>query len=255
MADFTAWKNSVLGQVLDSDGVKGDTGQCSQVPVSWALYCFPGKKWSDLLPAIGSDKGVDDWAGKSTQYFTWIENNHSDVNQLPLQGDIGVSGPTPSKGYSDTFTNSFGHTWVFDSASVSGFTAVQQNAPHFGDKVNDSSYGWHVIPVLGWFRAVNAVASAPVPAPSPAPTNSVNVGRTLHLPAKNADGSPDSVWHVYNPNGPYDIPHATNILDPAKFGGEAFPIQKDLGNGIYLINTQDFGQKAIWTKGTNATIS
>ena len=253
MADFQTWKNGVLGQILDSDQVPADKGQCSQVPVSWAEYLFPGVKWSDLLPAVGSDAGVDQWAGKNTKYFTWIANDTNDVNQLPMQGDIMVFGATPAKGYASQFKNPYGHTGVCDTASPTGYTIVQQNAPNFGESVNDSSYPWKLNPCLGWFRAVNQPANvAPQPSPSTPvtqPANSINVGRTLNLPKS------VSQWHVYNVAGPYDLAHATHILDPAQYGGLSYVIQKDLGNGIYAIDTQDFGQVAIWTKDTVATIS
>ncbi|MGH7238165.1 MAG: hypothetical protein ACREGF_06540 [Candidatus Saccharimonadales bacterium] len=243
-----------MGQILAVDGVPADKGQCSQVPVSWAMAVFPGVAWSALLPEVGSNGGVDEWAGKSTKYFTWIENNHADVNQLPLQGDIMVFGATPAKGYSNTFSNPDGHTGVCDSATPTGYTIVQQNAPNFGESVNDSSYPWKLNPCLGWFRAVNQPANVtPLPSPStpaaPAPSNSINVGKNLNLPKTITQ------WHVYNVAGPYDLAHATHILDPAKYGGLSYVIQKDLGNGIYAINTQDFGQVAIYTKDTVATIS
>lgn len=250
MANFQAWKNSVLGQVLDTDKVAADKGQCSQVPISWAETVFPGISRADLLPSAGSG-GVDQWAGKSTKYFTWIENNHADVNQLPLQGDILVFGATPAKGFTSAFKNPDGHTGVCDTASSTGYTLVQQNAPNYGESVNDSSYPWKLNPCLGWFRAANQPAGAvPAPAnPVPVPSNSVNVGRTLHLPAS------ITTWHVYNPNGPYDTAHATHTLDPAKFGGLSYVIVADKGNGVYLVNTKDFGEVAIWTEGTVATIS
>lgn len=251
---FESWKNSVLGQVLDTDHVISDKGQCSQVPLSWAEALYPGVTWTKLLPAIGSNAGVDEWAGESTGYFTWIANNHADVNQLPMQGDIMVFGPTPESGYSDTFKNPYGHAGVCDSASVSGYTLVQQNAPNFGEAVNDTSYGWHVRPCLGWFRAINQVVNAPNPAPIP-PVSSINVGKTLTLPRTNADGTADTIWHTYNTTGPYDYAHATHILDPAEFGGLQYKILADKGNGVFVIQTQDFGQVAVWTHGTNATIS
>ncbi|MGH7239940.1 MAG: hypothetical protein ACREHG_07725, partial [Candidatus Saccharimonadales bacterium] len=35
----------------------------------------------------------------------------------------------------------------------------------------------------------------------------------------------------------------------------SYVIQADKGNGIYVINTQDFGRVAIWTEDTAATIT
>lgn len=243
-----------MGKILDSDKVKADNGQCTQVPISWAQYLFPGTPWTQLLEPLGSNGGAKDWAGKSTTHFKWIANDVSDINQLPLQGDIMVFGATPTKGYSDQFKNPYGHTGVCDTATVTGFTLVQQNAPNYGESVNDSSYPWKLIPCLGWFRATGQPANtAPLPSkatpPPAAPTNSINVGRNLHLPKT------IKAWDVYNVDGPYDVAHHIAVLDPAKYGGLSYVIEKDLGNGIYEIKTQDFGQVAIWTKNTVATIS
>lgn len=248
MADLVAWKNSVLNKHLDTDGIKDDAGQCSQVPLSWAEVVFPGVKWQDLLPEVGSDHGVKDWAGKSTQYFTWIENNHADVNQLPLPGDILVFGATPAKGFTNQFKNDFGHTGVCETASPSGYTLIQQNSPNLGEGVNDTSYPWNYRPCLGWFRPT-ANHPVAVATPASAPIASNNVGRTLVLPKSIKE------WHVYNPEGPYDVAHAIHILSPAQFGGLNYEIKADLGNGIYLIDTEMYGRVAIWTQGTVATIS
>lgn len=248
MVNFQAWKANVLGKVLDSDGVPQDKGQCSQVPVSWAETLNPGVKWSDMLSPV---TGVKDWAGKSTKYFTWIPNITTDINQLPLQGDIMVFDATPKAGYSDQFKNEYGHTGVCDSASATGYTIVQQNAPNYGESVNDSSYPWLLQPCLGWLRSVQVTAAnitAPAAIPTP-PQSSINVGKILILPKS------INSWNVYNVDGPYDLPHAIHVLDPAASGGLNFKILADKGNGVYVINTPAFGDVAIWTQGTVATIS
>lgn len=247
MADFTAWKNSVLGKVLDVDGVPQDKGQCSQVPVSWAMACFPGIKWSELLQPLGSDAGVAEWAGKSTKYFTWVENNHADIHQLPPQGAIAVFGPTPAKGFINQFKNAFGHAGVIDSASSSGYTLVQEDAPNKGQAVNDSSYPWNLNPCLGWFLPANH--SAPVPVP-PKPVMSSMVGKTINFAVTN------KFVPVWNVGGPYDYAHHTHGLDPNMFKRTlSYEILQDLGNGLYVINTIDWGHVVVSINGVAATIT
>lgn len=244
---FESWKNSVLGKVLDTDGNKADTDQCTQVPLSWAITLYPGIKWTDMLAPVPAAK---DWAGKSSKYFTWIANNKADVNQLPLQGDIMVFGATPANGSTDTFDNPNGHVGVCDSASPTGYTLVQQNAPKSGEAVNDTSYAWNYRPCLGWFRPVQqTVHTAPVPVP-PAPVVSTNVGKTITFPEK------DTFIPVYHVGGPYDGAHKLGGLDPALFHRPlGYPILADLGNGLYKVHSEDWGDVAVSPNGTGATIS
>lgn len=246
MADYQAWKNSVLGKVLDSDHVAADNGQCTQVVISWGEQIYPGVAWQDLFPPVKAAK--DMFNNYNKKYWLQIPNNRNDVNQLPLQGDILIFDKTPSQGYANQYDNPYGHAAVCDSASPTGYTIVQQNAPMPGEAVNDSSYAWKLNPCLGWLRPLNQPANVtPQPSPTP-PQASSNVGKTLYLPKTIAQ------WHVYNVDGPYDLAHATHILNPAMFGGLSYKIVQDKGNGIYIIDTQDFGPVAIWTAGTVATI-
>lgn len=248
MIDIISWQNGVLGKVLDVTGK--DSGQCTQVVLDWGMALYPGVKWSALFPPVKSAK--DMFAVYNKRYFMAIVNNHSDVNQLPMPGDIMIFDSTPQSGYSNQFKNPDGHAGVCISAGPSGYTLLQQNAPSSGAACNDTSYPWHYRPCLGWLRPLNLAPPVPVPPP---PTSSGMVGKTLYLPAKNPDNSPDSRWRVYHEEGPYDIPHAVAALNPAKFGGLQYTILADKGNGIYAIQTQMFGRVAIWTRNTNATIS
>lgn len=257
--NIAEWQTDKLGQRLN---VTGDIGECSQVPISWAMFLYPGVKWQDLFPPVNSAKQMFDKF--NDKYFLKIVNNHVDVNQLPMPGDIMVFDATPAKGYSNTYQNPNGHTGVCVSASPSGYTLLQQNSPASnvydakgklikpGSGCNDTSFPWKYRPCLGWLRPRNLAPTIPVP---PTPVTSGNVGKTIHLPAKNADGSPDNSWHLYHEDGPYDYPHAIAVLNPAQFGGLDYQILADKGNGIYAIQTQMFGRGAIWTMNTNATIS
>lgn len=186
---YAQFKASVLGKVI------GD-GQCVALihnnAQAYTECLFPGVTWTSILPSV---VGAKDLAGHSSKYVTWVVNDHSNAKQLPVQGNIMVFGATPAAGYTNTFANPYGHTGVCDSASSTGYTLLQQNAPNSGQAVNITTYSWKFRPCLGWFVIVpqvvqpNPVApavpkeapSAPVqtqtpdphPVTSPAPTTPV----------------------------------------------------------------------------------
>jgi hypothetical protein len=246
MINLAAWQNEVLGKVLNVTGK--DPGECTQVPLAWGMELYPGKKWSALFPPVKSAKDMLAIYNKS--YFWAIANDHNDPNQLPQAGDIMIFDATPQKGYANTYQNPYGHAGVCVSASPSGYTLLGQSVGH---PVNDTSFMWRWNPCKGWLHPL--VLPLVVAHPGKAPVMSSMVGKTLHLPAKNPDGSPDTHWNVYHENGPYDVAQAVAVLNPALFGGLSYKILTDKGNGIYAIQTQMFGRVAIWTRGTNATIN
>lgn len=85
--------------------------------------------------------------------------------------------------------------------------------------------------------------AAPVSAPT-AHTVSVNIApsapHTLYLPPSVA------VWHVYNPSGPWTLPHSTHVLSPKMYGGLTYDILGNPAPNIYLIKTQMYGEVAIY---------
>jgi hypothetical protein len=100
---------------------------------------------------------------------------------------------------------------------------------------------------LGWSEDVDGVRVVE-PAAAPAPTSS-NVGKNLYL-------SPDNTpFHAYNPNGPYLPADAKGEINPKKFGGLNYSIVEDKGNGIFVVNTADYGLSALYTAGSNVTVS
>jgi len=72
---------------------------------------------------------------------------------------------------------------------------------------------------------------------TPAPTG---LPPTLYLPAS------VSVWHVYDPKGPYTLPHAIHILSPSKFGGLTYAIVGNPAPHVFLIDTEMYGRVAIY---------
>lgn len=231
---YQSFKASVLGKKI------GD-GECVSLIVNnaqaYVEHLFPGVNWPSIIAPV---QGAKDMAGKSNQYLTWIENDHNNPNQLPEQGDIMVFGSTPAAGYSNTFNNPYGHTGIYDSGNSGFYNLLQQNAPTFGQAVNVTTYGWRVRPCLGWYRPTLA---QPAPSPAPAP-----VSKTIYLPPTTGP------WHLYNDNGPYLPADAKGVLVPSEFGGLTYQIVANKGNGIYVINTQMFGQGALWTKGSDVIV-
>lgn len=236
MSSYTDFKAQVLGKVL------GD-GQCVAEVVNnsqaYVEYLFPGVNWTTIIAPVPDARLM---AGKSNQYLQWVANDHNDPNQLPPQGAIGVFDYTPQAGYTNQTYNPSGHTGVFDEADSGGYGLLQQNSPSYGSAVNVTHYSWKFRPCLGWYIPQTG-APAPAPAPTPTPT-----GKTIFLPPTTGP------WHLYNVDGPYAPNAAKALLYPSAYGGLTYAIQADKGNGIYVINTQMFGQGAIYTKGSDVII-
>ena len=242
---YQDFKAGVLGKVI------GD-GQCVSLvvnnPQAYVENLFPGVSWPSIMaPLTPPNDGAKFLAGKSNSYLTWVANDHNNPNQVPSQGDIMVFDATPSPGYTNTYSNPAGHTGMCDSASGSGYALLQQNAPAFKQAANVTNYPWRFRPCLGWYHPGGEPAPSPAPAPAPAPTG--NIGKDLFLPPTTGP------WHLYNDNGPYAPSAAKAVLVPSEYGGIHYTIVGDKGNGVYIVNTQMFGQGALWTSGSDVVIS
>lgn len=96
---------------------------------------------------------------------------------------------------------------------------------------------------LGWSEDIDGVRVVEQVA--------VLAANTITLPASSG------TWHLYKNGGPYNPNVAADvkgILNPAKFGGLTYSINASLGNGVYRVTTQDFGQGDLWTNGSQVTI-
>lgn len=233
---YQQFKQNVLGKVI------GD-GQCVSLVVNnsnaYIEALYPGVNWTTIIAPV---EGAKDMAGKGNQYLQWIENDHNDPNQVPEQGDIMIFGATPAAGYSNTFANPYGHTGICDSTDANGYVLLQQNSPSAGAAVNLKAYPWKFRPCLGWYHPLTP-GVAPIPTPSP-----VAQPHTIYLPPTTGP------WHLYNVGGPYSPAHAKGVLVPSQFGGLTYPIVNARGNGIYTINSHDFGTGDLWTKGSDVVI-
>lgn len=232
---YESFKADVIGKII------GD-GQCVALVVntsnSYTEYLFPGVNWTTIISPVPSAKDL--LGAANSKYYTAIANNHDDPNQVPEQGDIMVFDATPAEGYANTYNNPDGHCGICDSASASGYSLLQQNSPNIGSAVNVTSYAWKYRPCLGWLHPVNS--SAPAPS-QPAPAT-----KTIYLPPTTGP------WHVYNVDGPYSPAQAKGIIVPSLYGGLTYPIVEELANGVVVINTQDYGQGALWTAGSDVII-
>lgn len=108
----------------------------------------------------------------------------------------------------------------------------------------------HTPKYVGWSTSIDGdavVQAAPAPAPTPTPT-----GLTIFLPATTGP------WHLYKPGGPYNPNNSADVigvLRPSEFGGLTYPILASLGNGVYRIQSEDFGIGDLWTSGSDVVIS
>lgn len=234
---YQAWRNAHLGQVV------GD-GQCVAAldgnNESYSAALFPGVNWTAIFTPVN---GAKDLAGHSNNFVTWIANDHNNPNQLPEQGDVMVFGATPASGYTNITNNPYGHAGICDSATTSEYALCQQNAPHNGSPLNITSYPWKYRPCLGWYRT-----NLGSPVADEAVAITASKAQTITLPANN------TFWHLYEPNGPYTPSHAKGVLNPAKYDGLTYTVLGQKPGGIYIVKTEDFGEGALWTNGTNAII-
>lgn len=247
LATYQQFKASVLA---NGGKIVGD-GQCVSLVVNnsqaYVEALFPGVSWPMIIPPVVSAKQM---AGKSNSYLQWVENDHNNPNQLPPVGAImifGATGPdgTPGvlPGYSNKYNNPDGHTGINDGADSSGYNLLQQNSPSFGSPANITRYTWKFRPCLGWYIPLT---TTPPPSPTPAPQ-----GQTITLPATTGP------WHLYKPGGPYNYLNPANVkglIVPSQFGGLTYPIDKNVGNGVYRITSEDYGQGDLWTNGSYVII-
>ena len=240
---FQEFKKERLGAHVDIDGWYG--AQCVDVANAWALKCFPGTTWPQVMPPVQSAKDLG--AKHAATYFDWIENDHNDVNQLPQVGDIIVCGATPAPGYQNKFNNPDGHTGVCESADKGGYTMIQQDGSHPEGSAFMARTEWRWRPVLGWLRPKLGQPAAPAPA-APAPAGAP--GNTVFLP-----GHVQS-WAAYKVGSGLRKGTSDQVatLSPAKYGGLRYNIVSRRTNSV-VIDTQMFGRVEIWVKDTDAQIS
>lgn len=201
---YQNWKPTVMGKQLNVDGFKADTGQCSQVDLSYGEALFPGVPWYTLFPPTSSAKNFG--AVHNDKYFEWIENDHSNPNQLPEQGDIMVFDATPQVGYTNQTNNPDGHTGVYDSANQPGYNLLQENAPSYGQGVNITTYAWKFRPCLGWLHP-RLSDTNPTP---PSPTDESLIGKEVWLHAV-------PQWHVYPVGAQPILANAKGYLIPRNY--------------------------------------
>lgn len=237
-----------LGKEVSYEGYPGEClSWVKQFMQDTQGFTPPGKVTGAIGGALDYYNDFTNEVPLST-YYELIANDHNDANQLPSEYDIVVWGSNVPG------SDGFGHIAVYWTGNSAGFTSYDQNwsgnqTVHAVNHVWGTSQGT----ILGWLHPKTATAPAPLTATV---STGLNIGKTLTLPAKNANGTADNEWRLYNANGPYNTAAAVHILDPAKYNGLSYKILGDKGNGIYLISPEDWtGTYAIWTQGTNATIS
>jgi hypothetical protein len=229
---YSEFKARVLGKVI------GD-GECVALvvntPQSYVEALYPGVPWTNIIPPTPDAKDLT----ASPAYFETIINDHNNVNQVPVQGDIMVFGATPASGYTNPTVNPAGHCGVCDSASNTGYALLQQNSPSSGSPANVKSFPWKFRPCEKWFHPTSS------PAPTPAPS-----GQTITLPKTTGP------WHLYAPGFAGNKAHVLGLIEPEVLHEDlTYAILESLGNGVYRIKSEDYGIGDLWCTGSNFTVS
>lgn len=85
--------------------------------------------------------------------------------------------------------------------------------------------------------------------PSP-PVTTPSTGKTLNLPGTSTS------WRIYGLNSSPVAGNEVGFLNPSLFCGLSYSILADRGNGVYEINTRDFGRVQIYgVASTGATVT
>lgn len=222
MADFTTWKNAVLGVGLDIDHAFGD--QCVDVVLSWSQACFPTVSWGTFFSTGVNARSL--YSSANLTYFEQIANDHNDPNQVPLQGDIAVFAASPQTGYTSTFANMDGHCGVVDSADMGGIWLIQQDGSNPAGVTFEKYRPWLYTECVGWLRPKEC---------APGPVGPV-ANRSLYLPS-----SVDR-WRVYDVAVMPRVGNEKAFLRPSLFPpGLTYAILGNPYPNVYTIQTQDFG--------------
>jgi hypothetical protein len=125
MISFSSWEVSVLGvKPLDID----DSGDfdCVDVPKSFAQYLWPNVSWQT---SVGYGDAKEMFANASDLYWQKIANTGGATPNIDIkQGDVCVYGPTPTPGYTNQYSNPYGHVGVVDSLYAGGVVLIQQES-------------------------------------------------------------------------------------------------------------------------------
>ena len=62
-------------------------------------------------------------------------------------------------------------------------------------------------------------------------------------------------WSIYNINGPYVTENRIGTLAPTQFSGLSYQVLEDKGGNVYVIQTESFGQVAIWAGDSDSTFT
>lgn len=88
------------------------------------------------------------------------------------------------------------------------------------------------------------------PDPIQPPVTTPSTGKTLNLPGTSTS------WRIYGLNSSPVAGNEVGFLNPSLFGGLSYSILADRGNGVYEINTRDFGRVQIYgAASTGATVT
>jgi len=229
---YESFKAEWLGKKVDFDHVYNF--QCVDL-IRQFLY----EKFNLNAGVYGN--AIDYWTKPTAAVLTRF---HKVASADPQASDIVILNGNPG--------NPYGHIGIASGNNTATTVEIleQNGSTGNGLGLGGDAIRTRAIPknrIAGLLRANGADAPAPAPAPAPAVQNT---GRVLNLP-----GSVSS-WRVYKPGGPWTVNYAIAKLNPAQYGGLSYDIVGSPASNIYLINTQMFGQVAIYAgPDTPATFS
>lgn len=165
------------------------------------------------------------------------------------QYDTGkVVTPTPTPSAPTVVENS--NKRLFLDATNDTWRIYHKNGPYVsgtevGKLAPKKHYGllYKVIKELGnnlYLIKTESFGEVAIFVPAGDKTSALIDGKTIMLSAKVPQ------WRVYRTTGPYVVGKEVAKVAPAKFGGLAYKVQKELGNSLIQIKTGDFGQVVVY---------
>ena len=143
--------NTIKGHKWDVDGT--DDFDCVDVAKKADRMYHPGTTWAQT-GIHGNGRQI--FGNASSKYYTKIKNDHSNVNQLPKKGDIICFDATPKAGFTNKYSNPYGHVaLVVDPMTSSGQLKILMQASGTGRAAYYDTHSWRYRPVQGWLRPID----------------------------------------------------------------------------------------------------
>ncbi|MEF9935852.1 SH3 domain-containing protein [Carnobacterium sp.] len=139
------------------------------------------------------------------------------------------------------------HLWVTQNLGGTDHSDPYAYLAQWG--ISKAQFSADVANGIGSANEVKPDPIQPPVNPSP-PVTTPSTGKTLNLPGTSTS------WRIYGLNSSPVAGNEVGFLNPSLFGGLSYSILADRGNGVYEINTRDFGRVQIYgAASTGATVT